>query len=142
MWDGSYRHLSGDTLRYRHAEPGHQVEHRTGDPGLGFLGGQSPGAKASTDDGLVAEHGGFPERALAVADRLLPSQASLVLDHPDVLVALTGRRVALLHGSGRWRCRLGRRRRIAPSLIPGSPPCRPSRTQTVATPLPSRTPQC
>src|SRR3712207_4038085 len=30
----------------------------------------------------------------------------------------------LLHGSGRWRCRLGRRRRTAPSLMPGSPPCR------------------
>jgi hypothetical protein len=32
----------------------------------------------------------------------------------------------LLHGSGRWRCRPGRRRRIAPSLIPGCPPCRSS----------------
>src|SRR4028118_14550 len=105
MWGGSYRHLSGDTLRYRHAEPGHPVEHRTGDPGLGFLAAQSPGATASTDDGLVAEHGGFPKRALAVADRLLPSQASLVLDHPEVLVALTGRRVGgwAGHGGGAGR---------------------------------------
>ncbi len=35
-------------------------------------------------------------------------------------------RGTLLHGSGRWRCRPGRRRRIAPSLIPGCPPCRSS----------------
>src|SRR5215204_3000135 len=96
MWGGSYRRLSGDTLRHRHTEPGHPVEHRAGDPSLGFLAGQSPGAKAPTDDGLVAEHGGFPERAPAIADRLLPTQAALVLDHSDVLVALTG------HGVGGW----------------------------------------
>jgi transposase len=33
---------------------------------------------------------------------------------------------ALLHGSGRWRCRSGRGRRIASSLIPGCPPCHSS----------------
>src|SRR3954464_9310053 len=27
-WVGSYRCLSGNALRYRHAEPGHPVEHR------------------------------------------------------------------------------------------------------------------
>src|SRR3954451_3946571 len=75
-WVGSYRCLSGDALRYRHAEPGHPVEHRAGDPGLGLLAGQSPGAEATTDDGLVSEHGGFPERAPAIADRLLPAQAA------------------------------------------------------------------
>src|SRR3954451_11686306 len=69
-WVDSYRCLSGDALRHRHAEPGHPVEHRAGDPGLGLLAGQSPGAEATTDDGLVPEHGGFPERAPAVADRL------------------------------------------------------------------------
>src|SRR3954451_340563 len=90
-WVSSYRYLSGDALRYRHAEPDHPVERRAGDPGLGFLAGQSPGAEATTDNGLVPEHGGFPERAPAVADRLLPTQAALVPDHPDVLVALTGR---------------------------------------------------
>src|SRR5215203_4398215 len=93
-WVGSYRCLSGDALRHRHAEPGHPVEHRAGDPGLGLLAGQSPGAEATTDDGLVPEHGGFPERAPAVADRLLPTQAALVPDRPDVLVALTGRGVS------------------------------------------------
>src|SRR5947209_16426936 len=72
-WVGSYRCLSGDALRHRHAEPGHPVEHRAGDPGLGLLAGQSPGAEAATDDGLVPEHGGFAERAPAVADRLLPA---------------------------------------------------------------------
>src|SRR3954464_14231248 len=77
-WVGSYRCLSGDALRHRHAEPGHPVEHRAGDPGLGLLAGQSSGAEATTDDGLVSEHGGFPERAPAVADRLLPAQAALV----------------------------------------------------------------
>src|SRR3954466_15895462 len=86
-WVGSYRCLSGDALRYRHAEPGHPVEHRAGDPGLGLLAGQSPGAEATTDNGLVPAHGGFPERAPTVADRLLPAQAALVPDHPDVLVA-------------------------------------------------------
>src|SRR4051794_29160510 len=102
---GSYRCLSGDALRYRHAEPGHPVERRAGDPGLGLLAGQSPGAEATTDDGLVPEHGGFPERAPAVADRLLPAQAALVPDHPDVLVALTGRGVSgrARHGRGAGR---------------------------------------
>src|SRR4051794_1885860 len=101
-WVGSYRCLSGDALRYRHAEPGHPVEHRAGDPGLGLLAGQSSGAQATTDDGLVPEHGGFPEGAPAVADRLLPAQAALVPDHPDVLVALTGRGVSgrARHGRG------------------------------------------
>src|SRR3954470_12598257 len=102
---GSYRCLSGDALRHRHAEPGHPVEHRAGDPGLGLLAGQSPGAEATTDNGLVAEHGGFPERAPAVADRLLPAPAALVPDHPDVLVALTGRGVSgrARHGRGAGR---------------------------------------
>src|SRR5215204_1336415 len=104
-WVGSYRCLSGDALRHRHAEPGHPVEHRAGDPGLGLLAGQSPGAEATTDDGLVPEHGGFAERAPAVADRLLPAQAALVPDHPDVLVALTGGGVSgrARHGRGAGR---------------------------------------
>src|SRR3954468_6539594 len=104
-WVGSYRCLSGDALRHRHAEPGHAVEHRAGDPGLGLLAGQSSGAEATTDDGLVPEHGGFPERAPAVADRLLPAQASSVLDRPDVLVALSGRGVGARarHGGGARR---------------------------------------
>src|SRR6476469_1968663 len=102
---GSYRCLSGDALRYRHAEPGHPVDHRAGDPGLGLLAGQSPGAEATTDDGLIPEHGGFAERAPAVADRLLPAQAALVPDHPDVLAALTGRGVSgrARHGRGAGR---------------------------------------
>src|SRR3954471_22646325 len=81
---------SGDALRHRHTEPGHAVEHRAADPGFGLLGRQCPGAQAATDEGFVAEHGGLPERAPAVADRLLPAQAPLVPDHLDVLVALTG----------------------------------------------------
>ena len=43
-----------------------------------------------------------------------------------VLAAVQRHLVTLLHGSGRWRCRLGRRRRTAPSLILGYPPCRSS----------------
>src|SRR3954451_9550158 len=61
------------------------------------------GAEATTDDGLVPEHGGFAERASAVADRLLPAQAALVPDHPDVLVALTGRGVSGRARHGRER---------------------------------------
>src|SRR5215208_5800166 len=62
--------LSGDALRHRHTEPGHPVQHRAADPGFGLLGRQSPGAKATTDDCLVAEHGGLSERAPAIADCL------------------------------------------------------------------------
>ena len=51
--------FSGDALRHRHTEPSHPVEHRAADPGFGFLGRQSPGAQATTDDGLVAGYGGF-----------------------------------------------------------------------------------
>src|SRR4051812_19541447 len=82
--------LSGDALRQRHTEPGHPVEHRAADPGFGLLGRQCPGAQAATDDSFVAEHGGLPKRAPAVADRLLPAQAPLVPDRLDVLVPLTG----------------------------------------------------
>src|SRR4051794_22144513 len=81
--------LSGDALRYRHTEPGHLVEHRAADPGFGRLGRQCPGAQTATDDSFVAEHGGLPKRAPAVADRLLPAQAPLVPDHPDGSSALS-----------------------------------------------------
>src|SRR3954470_2324181 len=80
-WVGSYRCLSGAALRHRHAEPGHPVEQRARDPGLGLLAGERQGAKATTYDVLVPEHSGFPERAPAIADRLLPAQAALVPDH-------------------------------------------------------------
>src|SRR3954467_6653875 len=83
--------FSGDALRHRHPEPGHPVEHRAADPGFGLLGRQSPGAQAATDDSFVAEHGGLPQRAPAVADRRLPAQALLVPDRRDLLVPLSPR---------------------------------------------------
>src|SRR4051794_5395065 len=97
--------FSGDALRHRHPEPGHPVEHRAADPGFGLLGPQSPGAKTTTDEGFVAEHGSLSERAPAVANRRLPAQAALVPDHLDVLVALTGRgaRGRARHGGGARR---------------------------------------
>ena len=65
--------FSTDTPERRHAQAGHPVQHRAGDLGLGFLGRKRPGAQATADDDLVAEHGGFRVRPPAVADRLLPS---------------------------------------------------------------------
>src|SRR3954467_6406596 len=46
-----------------------------------------------------------PSEQPTVADRLLPAQAALVPDHPDVLVALTGRGVSgrARHGRGAGR---------------------------------------
>src|SRR5918998_4960121 len=90
-WGGRYSCLSGGALRHRHAEPGHPIEHRAGDPGFRLLTGQSPSPETTTDDDLVAEHGGLPERAPAVAHRLLPPHAPLVPDHPYMAVALAGR---------------------------------------------------
>ena len=56
--------------------------------------------------------------------------AALQAEIVTTQVATAGERprpcAALVHGSGRWRCRPGRRRRIVPSLIPGRPPCRSS----------------
>ena len=82
--------LSGDALGQRHAEPAHAVERRAADPGLGLLGGQSPSAKAATDDGLVPGHGRLPQRPPTVTGRFLPPQASLVPDQLDVAVPLVG----------------------------------------------------
>src|SRR5215213_7249311 len=105
MWSGCWIALSGDALRHRHPEPGHPVEHRAVDPGFGLLSRQSPGAQAATDDGLVAEHGGLPKRAPAIADRRLPAHAPLVPDRLDMLVPLTGRgaRGRARHGGGARR---------------------------------------
>src|SRR3954468_6448754 len=72
--------LSGDTPRHRHAEPGHAVQRRAADPGLGLLSGQRPGAKATADEGLVPGHGRFAQRPPAVTGRYLPSHAPLVPD--------------------------------------------------------------
>src|SRR3954452_986514 len=83
--------LSGDAPRHRHAEPGHAVQRRAADPGLGLLSGQRPGAKATADEGLVPGHGRFAQRPPAVTGRFLPSHAPLVPDQLDVAVPLAGR---------------------------------------------------
>jgi hypothetical protein len=44
--------------------------------------------KTPTVDSLVAEHRGFNETAAAIAGTPLPSNASMFLNHPEMLVAL------------------------------------------------------
>jgi hypothetical protein len=56
-----------DTIGDRHAKVGHPIEDRTSDSRLRLLIGQSPGVKASPNDGLVAEHCRFNEAPSAIA---------------------------------------------------------------------------
>ena len=81
---------SGDLPGERHAEAGHAVDHRAGDPGLDLLRGQSPSPKAPADQNLVPVESGFHERALPIADDFLPAHSTLPGEHLDVLVTLSG----------------------------------------------------
>src|SRR4051812_25953050 len=81
---------SGDLPGERHAEAGHAVDHRAGDPGLDLLRGQSPSPKAPADQNLVPVESGFHERALPIADGFLPAHSTLPGEHLDVLVTPSG----------------------------------------------------
>src|SRR5271170_6086926 len=51
--------VSAEPSGGRHAEPRHPVEHVAADFCLSPLIGQSPGVKASSDNGLITIHSGF-----------------------------------------------------------------------------------
>src|SRR5690348_5918979 len=57
----------GDPDRDRHAEFGHPVEDVAPDLCLSSLIGQSTGAKASADNGLIPIHSGFGQAAAIIA---------------------------------------------------------------------------
>src|SRR4051812_10726325 len=81
---------SGDLPGERHAEAGHAVDHRAGDPGLDLLGGQSPSPKAPADQNLVPVESGFNQGPLPITDGFLPAHSTLPGEHLDVLVTLSG----------------------------------------------------
>ena len=59
--------MSAEPSGDRHAEPRHPVEHVAADFCLSPLIGQSPGVKASSDNGLVTIHSGFHQAAAIIA---------------------------------------------------------------------------
>src|SRR4051812_21474735 len=77
------------------------------------VGGSQPGKRHKTEPDWAAIHRELrrPGVTLAAALGGIPSRPS---------------RGALLHGSAQWCPDPARRRRIAPSLIPGCPPCHSS----------------
>ena len=81
---------SGDLPGDRHAEAGHAVDHRAGDPGLDLLRGQSPGAEAPADQNLVPMESGFNQGPLPITDGFLPAYSAFPGEHRDVPVALSG----------------------------------------------------
>ena len=88
---GGHRSLcrfSGDLSRDWHAEAGHAVDHRAGDPGLDLLRRQSPGPEAPADQNLVPMESGFNQGPLAVTDGPLPAHSAFPGEHLDVPVAL------------------------------------------------------
>src|SRR3954451_377713 len=89
-WVGSYRCLSDNAPGHRHAQPGHPVQRRAADPGLGLLGGQSPSAEAATDEGLITRHGPLPQRSSAVSSRFFSPHAPTDADQLDMAVPLRG----------------------------------------------------
>jgi hypothetical protein len=81
---------SGDLAGDRHAEAGHAVDRRAGDPGFDLLRGQSPGAEAPADQNLVPMESGFNQGPLAVTNGFLPAYSAFPGEHLDVPVALSG----------------------------------------------------
>src|SRR3954452_19200307 len=77
-----------DTDGDRHTQAGHSVERVAGDFGFGLLVGQSPGMKTPADDGLVAIHRGFHEAPSAISRATLPSNATVLLDRTQMIIAL------------------------------------------------------
>src|SRR3954453_13455793 len=77
-----------DTDGDRHTEAGHSVERVAGDFGFGLLIGQTPGLKTPADDGLVAIHRRLHEAPPAISRATLPSNAAVVLDRTQMIIAL------------------------------------------------------
>ena len=68
----------------------HAIEYRHTDGRLRALAGRAARAQPGCDDGLVAAHRRFDQRAPAVAGFLLPAQPILRRHHGNVPVALGG----------------------------------------------------
>jgi hypothetical protein len=81
-----------------HAEAGHSVEGVAGNFRFGSLIGQSPGMKTPADDGLVAIHRRLHEAPPAICRATLPSNAAVVLDRSNMVIAL--RRAGLTENGG------------------------------------------
>jgi hypothetical protein len=77
-----------DTDEDWHTQAGHSVERVAGDFGFGLLIGQSPGMKTPADDGLVAIHRRLHEAPPAIPTATLPSDAAVVLDRTQMVIAL------------------------------------------------------
>ena len=96
--------LPADAIRHWSAEGGHPIEDLTAEDGLTLLPSWTPGAKAISDDGLVAEERVLHPALTMVPGRLLPAAPSERLHQRDRpiprgrprAVARDGRRL------GRW----------------------------------------
>ncbi len=72
------------TDRVRASSRQHPVQHRNPDGSLGLLGCEAAGPQPRSDQRLVATHGRSNQRTLAVANHLLPPQASLCPNQMNV----------------------------------------------------------
>lgn len=84
----------------------HAIEYRDTDGRLRALAGRAARAQPGSDDGLVAAHRRFDQRAPAVAGFLLPAQPILRRHHGNVPVALGGMMVS---GGARHRSHMRRK---------------------------------
>jgi len=74
--------------RVRASSRQHPVQHRHADGSLGLLGREAACPQPGSDQRLVATHGRFHQRALAVVGCGLPAQAALFHDHRQMTVTL------------------------------------------------------
>jgi hypothetical protein len=73
-----------------HAEVGHAVQYVAADLRFGLLIGQSPSAKAPSDDGLVSVDCRFDETASTISRAMLPIDAPMLANCLQMLITLGG----------------------------------------------------